>query len=144
MHGLAIALLSLAPTADPVELPKDVVEIDTHQFALPLQCNPERQRKIERVGVFVSTDHGATWTRWQDYRPTDDVVQFTAPRDGLYWFAVQVVFTDGERQPGSITSLAASLKARRTRAQGRPSAAARTGIFQDGAAPPPQGSRSGP
>lgn len=110
MHGLALAFIGLALAGDPIELPRDVEVIQTEQFAMPLLFDAARQAKIKRIRLFVSEDQGKTWQHQQDYQPTDTQATFTAPRDGLYWFTLQVVLKDGAKEPGTERDLAPSMK----------------------------------
>ncbi len=113
MHGFALALVGFtlaAPVPQKAELPADVYEINTRDFAMPLELDAKRKEKIECVRLYTSTDQGLTWTHQQDYTPGDTKVIYTAPRDGLYWFALEVVFKDGKRDPAKLKALEASMK----------------------------------
>src|SRR5690349_6964017 len=99
MHGFAFTFLGLVLAADRIELPKDVVEVQQRDFAMPLLFDPNRLDTIERVGLFISEDRGKTWKHKQDCKPNEEQVTFTAPKDGLYWFALQVVLKDGKKEP---------------------------------------------
>src|SRR5260370_279399 len=109
MHGFALLFIGLALAGDPIELPKDVFEVQARAFDIPIQVNPNRRDTIERIRLFVSVDRGKTWKHAQDCQPTDEQVSFTAPKDGLYWFAVQTVLKDNKKEPAE-KDLAASLK----------------------------------
>jgi hypothetical protein len=102
MDGLALAFLGFACVT---ELPKDVYEIKTQQFAMPIQYEPEDQAKMERVRLFFSEDQGKTWTHRRDFKPSAERVIFTARHDGLYWFALQVVYKDGTSIPDNRDDL---------------------------------------
>jgi hypothetical protein len=111
MHGFALAFLGLALSADLIELPKDVHEIRTRQFAMPLRFDPDRRAKIEKVRLFVSADQGKTWKHKKDYKPRDkQLIFFTAPRDSEFWFALQVVFKEGDSEPAEPDDLAPAMK----------------------------------
>jgi hypothetical protein len=105
MHGLALALLGLTLSADPVEVAHDVEEINTLRFAFPLMVDPDRREKIERIELYVSTDRGCTWKLHSDSKPTAKSVLFNAPRDGLYLFALRVVFVSGKSEPEELGDL---------------------------------------
>jgi hypothetical protein len=110
MHGVALVFLTLAFPIEFLELPSDVAEIMARHFALPLQIDTEKREGIERVLFYVSEDRGKTWTRTGDYKVTDDHVKFTASKDGLYWFALQVEYSDGKKQPSEATDLTPGMK----------------------------------
>src|SRR5204863_3071072 len=102
--------LGLALAAEPIELAKDVWEIQARQLVMALRLDPDRQRKIERIRLFVSEDRGKTWKHTNDYKPTDDRVSFTATEDGQYWFALQTIFKDGTSEPLQTDDLRAQQK----------------------------------
>jgi hypothetical protein len=102
--------LNLALASDPAELPKDVYEIETRQFAMPLGGKSDDRAKIEKILLFVSEDQGKNWKHKKGYKPSDRQATFTAPRDGQYWFAVQVVLKDGNREPAELDDLAPQMK----------------------------------
>jgi hypothetical protein len=110
MYGFMLAFLGLALAADPIELPKDVAEIQTRDFAMPLRFNANVLAKIEKVRLFVSEDRGKTWKHEKDYKRTDERVTYTAERDGQYWFALQVEFTDGTSDPAKVEALTPAMK----------------------------------
>ena len=90
MHGFVLAFLSLALAGDPMELTRDVIVASTRTFRLPLSGDDS----VDHFRFFVSEDRGKTWTHHKDYKLSDERIQFTAPRDGLYWFTTQIVFKD--------------------------------------------------
>src|SRR5262245_20217616 len=110
MQGLALALVGVCLAAEPIELDKDVEEMPTRDFAMPLRLAPDRKERVERIRLFVSEDRGKTWKHEKDYKPSDTEVVFSAPRDGLYWFALQVVLKDGKSEPPKLEELPAAMK----------------------------------
>ncbi len=98
------------PAHDSVELPNDVYEIETRQFAIPIRSKPDELAKMKKVRLFVSEDRGKSWKHKKDYKPTDKRAIFTAPHDGQYWFAVQVVLKDGNREPAERDDLVPAMK----------------------------------
>ncbi len=110
MHGFTLAFFGLTLAADPLELPKDVQEIQTRRFAMPIGIDPDRRDEIEKIRFFVSEDQGKTWKHKRDYKPTDKHMIFTAPSDGLYWFAAQVMFKDGGSEPAELNDLVTARK----------------------------------
>ena len=110
MHGFALMFLGLALSADPVKISRDVTEIQTRRFALPIRYKADQKSKIERVRLFVSQDRGKSWQHEKDYKPTAEQLKFTAPDDGLYWFALQIVFKDGKSEPAKLEDLEPAMK----------------------------------
>jgi hypothetical protein len=122
-----------APAA--VEVEKDVVEMNVRNILIPLRFNPAKTEKLERVRLFISEDRGKTWkpesayrskmggnvstgfgprSLQQEaddgYRPQDTEIKFTAPHDGLYWFALQTETKDGTKDPANVADLQPALK----------------------------------
>ncbi len=110
MYGFALAFLCPLLTVEPKQLPVDVVEIHKRQLEFPLRIYPPRKGEVECVRHFVSADQGKTWKHTKDYKTTDQAMTFMAPRDGEYWFALQVILKSGERAPSKIEALTPGLK----------------------------------
>ena len=122
MHGFALGLMLVlsAPLSaegidltiadDAPQLTEDVVEIHERHFAMPLHIVPGRKDKIKHIGLYVSQDSGRTWKHLKDYEPSDKQVTFEAPRDGVYWFALRVVFKDGDSEPAKTAALTVGQK----------------------------------
>jgi hypothetical protein len=105
MHGFALAVLGFGIPTGPVVVPRDVLECPAQSFAMPLRLAPEVQGKVRQIRVFVSQDRGKTWEHYKDYKPAAEKVTYHAPEDGLYWFALQLVFNDGNRDPVEVDDL---------------------------------------
>lgn len=110
MLGAAILILACTQRSLPVELAPGVHEYTERAFALPVTWNAAQRREVELLRLFVSTDHGKTWTRETDVRPGTHRVVFSAPRDGLYWFALQSVLKDGTSEPAELADLTPAMK----------------------------------
>jgi hypothetical protein len=110
MHGFAFALLAVVCASEPIELEKEVVEIQQRELHIPLLFDPEKGKGIERIGLFVSTDRGKTWKHYKDWRTDKDKLVYPAPADALYWFALQIVRKDGKKDPPNVKGLGPSLK----------------------------------
>ena len=133
MHGLALALLCLTFSQEPtclttdddptdlqrgddgrtqldlVELTADVQEVKGRRFLMPMVV--EQPERIKAIKLFVSEDGGRSWKFVKEYEPTAKHVEFEAPRDGHYWFALQIVSTDGKSYPATTADLVAERKA---------------------------------
>jgi hypothetical protein len=66
---------------------------------IPATISEDLAGKIESVRVWVSTDEGKTWQMSGNISPVQRSFLYTAPGDGVYWFAVQAVFRDGTVDP---------------------------------------------
>lgn len=66
----------------------------------------------DTVRVHVSSDQGKTWVKHKEVSSTDICVSFTAPEDGEYWFAFQVISRDGKKSPADLKNLKPSSKFR--------------------------------
>jgi hypothetical protein len=110
MHGFTLVFLAFAISTGPVELRKDEFEIQSRRFAMALMFQTDKKDNIECIRLFVSEDRGKSWKHEKDYKSPVEKVTFTAPDDGLYWFAAQIVFKDGKRQPGELDDLEPAMK----------------------------------
>jgi hypothetical protein len=98
---MALAVLALVG-ADPGP---DVSVLDTRRFVLPILVRPDRRDEILSIRLYVSTDEGRNWKIVGEFKPTDDGAPFTAPRDGSYWFALQVISRGGTADPSEVRDL---------------------------------------
>src|SRR5262249_38602334 len=94
----------------PIPLDKGTLEIHRRDLKLPVYVRPDRAKAISRVALYLSLDRGQTWKYLTDLKPGTDGVQFMAPRDGHYWFAVRVTNKDGTTEPPTIKKLFPGLK----------------------------------
>jgi hypothetical protein len=103
---------SFAPltSARPVQRDDGVWEVQGRNFALPVRIDPARRTGVTGVRLFVSRDDGKTWEHYKDTGPDEDRVQFSAPRDGTYWFAVQVVLKEDAKDPPDLKDLVPAMK----------------------------------
>jgi hypothetical protein len=120
MVGVALALLAIALSGEPVEVVCDngdiqmdqgvdgqvilesteqVSTIHTRRFNLPFVIAMDVQDQIENLKLFVSVDGGKSWKIEKNCKPTDKCVLFEAPNDGVYWFVLQVVYKNGKCEP---------------------------------------------
>jgi hypothetical protein len=110
MHGFTLVFLAFAISTEPVELHKDEFEIQTRRFAMSFMSQTGKKDNIECIRLFVSEDRGKSWKHEKDYKPTVEKVTFTAHDDGLYWFALQIVFKDGKSKPDELDDLGPVMK----------------------------------
>jgi hypothetical protein len=110
MYGFALLFLTFCAAADGAELPKDVIETKSLTFVIPIQVSAEGQKEIKTLRVFVSLDRGKTWKHFKDCKLNEKEFAFTAPRDDLYWFAVQLVRKDGKMEPSAMANLKPIIK----------------------------------
>jgi hypothetical protein len=90
----ACLLLSLS-----AGLPPDVFPMNQRTFQIPITFAPERKAEIKDLTLWVSRDEGKSWEGYTKTTPDKDAFDFTADRDGVYWFVVQVTTKKGETQP---------------------------------------------
>jgi Aspartyl protease len=89
-----------------------IFETAAREFKFPLIIDPDRAAAIDRLRFFVSDDRGKTWKHNRDYEPGAGNVIFKAPRDGEYWFALQVALKDGGANPADLEQLTPAHKVR--------------------------------
>jgi hypothetical protein len=95
--GFAPAPFRRPATPRPIELEEDVIEMQQRTFSIPIRIVLERVKDIHRLRLYFSDDKGATWKLHKEWKPTSSKgeIPFTAPRDGHFWFGIQVVSKDG-------------------------------------------------
>jgi HEAT repeat protein len=88
----------------------DVTTINKLSFRIPILFDRGRRAQVEQLRLYVSTDRGKTWKQAGSITPDEEYFTYTAPDDGLYWFAVQVVTKNKEILPATVTAEAVSQK----------------------------------
>ena len=97
--SLLVCCLLLAPDPAP---DRDVFEITTRSFRLPVMVDPARRKEIRAIILHVSRDKGKTWSVVAQIGPDQTEFRYDSPQDGLYWFAVQVHQTDNTFDPAHV------------------------------------------
>jgi RNA polymerase sigma factor (sigma-70 family) len=87
----------------------DYVTINERNFDIPIQVAPKQRAQIAKIRLFVSADKGNTWKMTQ-FNADVQRMHYSAPGDGLYWFALQIVSVDGSNDPVSMETVAPQLK----------------------------------
>ncbi len=95
---LALAVVLLATGT----VPPDVVPMNSRNFQIPIQILAGEREKIKELLLFCSTDQGATWNQTAVAPPDKDAFEYYAPTDGVYWFNICVVDSQGNREPPDI------------------------------------------
>lgn len=72
------------------------------EMRIPFELDPQVSRRLREVELYVSLDQGKTWNRYALARPEDRGFVFRAARDGLYWFTVREIDSEGRANPPSI------------------------------------------
>jgi hypothetical protein len=109
--GLVVAAAaSVANAADP---PQNVALIyhNSRRFRLPFNIKPGEKQRIKEVLLVVSEDRGLTWKPVAG-RTTPDkgVLEYRAPSDSEYWFAVQTLDEAGRLYPATTADIEPLLK----------------------------------
>ena len=89
-----LLVLSAAQGPDP-----DVTRIETRKLEFPISADRAQVTARDRIHLHISWDRGKTWELAAIATAGDEVVRFTADRDGLAWFAVQVIDKNGKAEP---------------------------------------------
>jgi uncharacterized protein (TIGR03067 family) len=71
--------------------------METRDFIIPIHVH--RAEDVARLRIFVSEDVGTSWKLHGEYGPGEGESKFSAPRDGAYWFALQIEDRRGQRRP---------------------------------------------
>lgn len=108
--GASLHLAPQLPAQVAAEEPR-LVPSKERVFRIPFQTSQPNDRRLREVQLFVSTDRGVTWRSAATAAPDQGFFQqFTAPQDGLYWFAVRTIDLQGRSYPASDNELRAGLK----------------------------------
>ncbi len=95
---LTLAWLLMAPGAPP----SDVFHMNSPNFSIPIKTDPSRRAEMKELRLFESRDQGATWNDVAVGSPDQKEFKYHAPADGTYWFSVQIVDNQGNKQPPDI------------------------------------------
>jgi hypothetical protein len=88
-----------------------VCRIERRHFEVPIRMLPEAVVKWKEFQMYVSSDRGKTWEKFASVEAAASVnVPFTAPCDGIYWFAILLVAKDGTTDPPDLKGLSAGQK----------------------------------
>jgi hypothetical protein len=77
----------------------DTVYLNQLAIKIPFDIKPADRQQISELHLYRSTDEGKTWNQEAILKPDQDGYKFTAPKDGLYWFTVDVVDLKGIHNP---------------------------------------------
>lgn len=76
-----------------------------YRFILPLQIDEPTRKTLARTRLLVSTDMGRTWKVAGDEALEGnrfDQFRFDAPRNGEYWFTLQIIDKKGRTLPENV------------------------------------------
>src|SRR5262249_52947386 len=76
--------------------------LNSREVAIPFRLDGSRT-PVTQVALFVSDDRGRSYRQEAAARPEEGQFRFRAPRDGVYWFVVQVQSASGHREPASVS-----------------------------------------
>src|SRR5437868_244698 len=107
-RGLLVLLALLAP-ARAARAQDDVYYSQKANFLIPFQIDPS-DRRVAQVFLHVSEDQGRTWQQVSSAKPTDRGFNFSARRDGWYYFAVQTQDQERRLYPPNLEGVAPSLR----------------------------------
>jgi len=87
-----------------------VIPSKERTFRIPFQTQANG-RALREVQLMVSADQGRTWRLSASAAPEQGFFQqYTAPQDGLYWFAVRTMDVQGQPYPATDAQLRAGLR----------------------------------
>lgn len=78
-------------------------------FRIPFQTDPG-ERRLREIQLYYSVDSGRSWQAGATAPPEQGDFKFVADRDGLYWFAVRTVDTDGRANPPAMDAARPALR----------------------------------
>lgn len=78
------------------------IYLNQNKFAIPIRIQPERRAEIRELLLYVSTDEGKTWQLGLRAKPEQEAFHYLAPKEGVYWFKVAILNTQGQQDPEDI------------------------------------------
>jgi hypothetical protein len=78
---------------------EDIYHTNARQLQVPIRLSPDAQKDIKALVLNVSVDGGRSWREAARRSPEARNFDFTAERDGEYWFSLVTVFKNGRREP---------------------------------------------
>jgi RNA polymerase sigma factor (sigma-70 family) len=97
------------PPRDTADAPKneelardDRIEMDTRDIKFPINFHPDRRGEIRELELHVSRDKGKCWELCSRVGPDKNWLEFRAPADGEYWFALVIIDKDGKKEPPDV------------------------------------------
>jgi hypothetical protein len=97
-NAACLALLALTPASDEPEFTR----LTARRFEFPLFVQPDRLEEIRQINLFISWDRGKTWKKVASASASQKAIRYTAPRDGLAWFTLQVTYKDDRVEPARL------------------------------------------
>src|SRR5262245_37480868 len=88
----------------------DTERIDSRSFMIPIYYKRDIRDQVDRLRILVSLDKGKTWKVAGELPVDQTVFAYTAPKDGLYWFAIQYVLKNKTTDPPDLSKMAPALK----------------------------------
>ncbi|MGL4422869.1 MAG: hypothetical protein ACRCZF_19535, partial [Gemmataceae bacterium] len=81
----------------------DYYPMNSRTVKLGIIYEATKKAKIRQTELFVSRNQGQTWEYESSVKPDTDSFMFVAKDDGLHWFQMVTLFTDGTRDPIDVT-----------------------------------------
>jgi hypothetical protein len=103
--NVAVALLGVGLGVGQPAAP-EYHTMTTRNVKLMIAYTPEERKNIRQVQLFASRDLGQIWELVGTATPDKDFFPYAARDDGMYWFLMVVVFTDGTKEPPDVTRAA--------------------------------------
>jgi len=105
---LATSYLALLLTQPPAPVPsappaEEIDRINSRHFDLPLKVDPARKDEIEEIHLFESWDKGKTWQRVAKVKPDQVRIEVKTKRDGLVWYTLRIIDTQGIADPADLS-----------------------------------------
>lgn len=85
--------------------------VNSRRFMIPIYIRSHVERdKIDSLILYSSSDKGKTWREVTKTSPKQTYFRFSAPGDGIYWFAVQVIYKNHTKEPSIMDNAEPNLK----------------------------------
>jgi hypothetical protein len=84
--------------------------VNSRKFMVPVYISRTERDKIDHLVLYSSSDKGQTWCEVTKVFPDQHSFVFSAPRDGIYWFLVQIIDKDETKEPANFSKTKPNLK----------------------------------
>jgi hypothetical protein len=97
---LALGVLLRAGPAPAQVAPLQTIYTKHTVFSIPFTT--DAAGRLKQIQLYVSRDKGVTWNQVEVISPERQSFKFTAPSDGLYWFAVRTLDLENRFYPTTM------------------------------------------
>jgi hypothetical protein len=98
-----LAFFGLVLIAAAAQAQDSIITTYEKELKFPIVLDEKNREKCFQLWLCVSTDKGKTWMVADKGGPETMKFLFKVPKNGSYWFSVQVVYKDMTRKPSDLS-----------------------------------------